>query len=270
MVRRVLFVFVFVVLAALLSTVAFAQSDGDQLIDYDMPVVNCDGASITFRVPPWSSYDWTLEVDGQFVNGGSGFNQSDQLIEVTGSNVGAQVDPFPFTEGDHNATFFLGMGQQPGRGGLPISTDFSCPDDDDDETPSLAPGRACFGPGEVAAAVYVTGSSVEVWTIANDLGELAIQIGKDELYDHYTPGTPVKVAETDVNIHVELWVQANGFIRVLAGPDAEGKLFECVFGGRYSRVRSYFPGQVGPDELVPDEPEPTPTPTPEIEVETAL
>jgi hypothetical protein len=114
----------------------------------------------------------------------------------------------------------------------------------------------------VAAAVFVTGSSVEVWTISNDLGELAIQITKDDLFAQYIPGTPVKVAESDQNIHVELWVQANGFARVLAGPDAEGKLFECVFGGRYSRVRSYFPGTIAPDEIVPDEPEPTPSPAP--------
>ena len=142
-----------------------------------------------------------------------------------------------------------------------FSVPFSCgpvgdddDDDDDDDNPAApVPGRACFGPGEVAAAVFITGEAVEIWTIApDDSGELAIRYSLADLYALWVPGTPTKIAEADMHIHVELWIQANGYPRVTAGPDSEGKIFECVFGGRYSKVRSYFPGQIGPDEIVPE------------------
>jgi hypothetical protein len=265
MLRKLLSVFILIL--ALLSVSLVSLAGADSVIDYDPPVVNCNGASLTFYVPPMWTNNWLLDVDGTTVNSGNGTNFNDFPVGVTATNVGGIDDPFPFAAGTHTVSFFVSVFPGQSRGdarGTPLYSEIiDCDeDDDDDDTPVLMPGRVCFGPGEVAAAVYVTGTSVEIWTINNDLGELAIKVSKDDLYDEWTPGTAVLAAETDLHIHVELWVQANGFIRVLAGPDDEGKLFECVFGGRYSRVRSYFPGQVGPDELVPEEPEPTPTPSP--------
>lgn len=251
---------VIVVLAALIVLAGTVSAGASPTVNYYNLVVDCNGASVTFDVAAGNYYMWNLDIDSTFVDQVGPYFVS-EATAITATNVGALNDPFPYTSGDHVAYFSLNDAVE-FRAIAMFSVPFSCgpvgdDDDDDDDNPAApVPGRACFGPGEVAAAVFVTGEAVEVWTIApDDTGELAIRSSLDDLYALWVPGTPTKIAEADMYIHVELWMQANGFPRVVAGPDPEGKIFECVFGGRYSRVRSYFPGQIGPDEIVPEEPE---------------
>ena len=261
MARRIMIGLVLLVALAALSGAVSAGAI--PTVNYYNLVVDCTGASVTFDEAAGNYYLWSLDIDSTFVDQVGPF-PAQSAIAVTATNVGALNDPFPYTSGDHVAYFSLNDNVE-FRAIAVFSVPFSCgpvgdddDDDDDDDTPVLVTGRACFAPGEVAAAVFITSDAVEVWTIApDDTGELAIRYTKDDLFAQWIPGTPVKVAEADHYIHVELWMQANGFPRVTAGPDSEGKLFDCVFGGRYSRVRSYFVGTIGPDEIIPDEPEST-------------
>ncbi|NOG52018.1 MAG: hypothetical protein HND48_23195 [Chloroflexi bacterium] len=63
----------------------------------------------------------------------------------------------------------------------------------------------------------------------------------------------------------EFWRNSNGLYRIVAGPDAENKYFECTFGGACSAERSWIDAANAPtDEVVPvcaAPAAPTPAPT---------
>lgn len=247
------------VFAALLMgvTVASAGVIGVTIVSQE---INCSGVAVIFEVPSFFDYVWSITVDGQPIANGSGFNSGYTIIEVTATDSGSSLSPFPFTSGDHDISVFVSTGFEQYNSETieeTINCDPTSNDDDDDDTPVLISGRVCFGPGEVAAAVYITRGAIEIWAIdPNDRGQLAIRVSEDELADlDYTPGTPLLIDESDLFIPIQLWRQANGLYRVLAGPDAEGKMFECAFGGAYSAVRSWLPGNEPSGELDSAQPE---------------
>lgn len=247
------------VFAALLLgvTVASAGANGVVIVSEQY---TCGGVSVIYEVPSFTDYSWTVTVDSQLIASGSGSNQTYTTIEVNATDSGSQLSPFPFTSGLHDISVFVSTGfEQYNSTTLneTINCDPTGDDDDDDDTPVLVSGRVCFGPGEVAAAVYVTRGAIEIWAIdSSDRGQLAIRVSASELEDlDYTPGTPLLIEESDLIIPIQLWRQANGLYRVLAGPDAEGKTFECAFGGKYSAVRSWLPGSEPNGELDSAQPE---------------
>lgn len=108
--------------------------------------------------------------------------------------------------------------------------------------PVIANGnRICFAPGAVRAAVFMEPDRVEVYTINNqDRGEL--QMSFTQAYLITLPGRPTEnllLGKSDINIHVEMWRLTNGMYLVLAGPDGENKMHECIFGGSRASVRTY-------------------------------
>lgn len=113
--------------------------------------------------------------------------------------------------------------------------------------PVIANGhRICFAPGAVRAAVFMEPDRIEVYTIDGfDRGEL--QFSFSQTYLVTLPGRPAQdllMGSSEVNIHVEMWRLSNGQYRVLAGPDGENKMHECIFGGSSARVRTYaFTGE---------------------------
>ncbi|MBK9124846.1 MAG: hypothetical protein IPM16_17250 [Chloroflexi bacterium] len=249
------------VFAALLLgvTVASAGVNGVVIVSEQY---TCSGVAVVYEVPSFTDYSWSVTVDGQLIANGSGFNQTYTTLEVTATDSGSQLSPFPFTSGDHVISVFVSTGFEQ-YNSVTVGDTINCDptgdddDDDDDDTPVLVSGRACFGPGEVAAAVYVTRGAIEIWAIdSSDRGQLAIRVSAAELEDlDYTPGTPLLIEESDLFISIQLWRQANGLYRVLVGPDGEGKMFECAFGGKYSAVRSWLPGNEPSGELDSAQPE---------------
>lgn len=108
--------------------------------------------------------------------------------------------------------------------------------------PVIANGhRICFAPGAVRAAVFMEPDRIEVYTIDGvDRGEL--QFSFSQTYLVTLPGRPARdllLGSSEINIHVEMWRLTNGQYRVLAGPDGENKMHECIFGGSSARVRTY-------------------------------
>lgn len=247
------------VFAALLLgvTVASAGANGVVIVSEQY---TCSGTAVVFEVPMFEMYHWEITVDGLPAAYGGGINASYTTLAITATDSGSPSSPFPFTSGNHDISVDIMIGAEQHNDatvGDTINCDPTGDDDDDDDTPTLASGRTCFGPGEVAAAVYVTRGAIEVWAIdSSDRGQLAIRASADELEDlDYTPGTPLLIGESDLFIPIQLWRQANGLYRVLAGPDAEGKMFECAFGGAYAAVRSWLPGSEPSGELDSGQPE---------------
>lgn len=108
--------------------------------------------------------------------------------------------------------------------------------------PVIANGnRICFAPGAVRAAVFMEPDRIEVYTINNqDRGEL--QMSFTQAYLITLPGRPAEdllLGKSDINLHVEMWRLTNGMYLVLAGPDGENKMHECIFGGSRASVRTY-------------------------------
>jgi len=106
-------------------------------------------------------------------------------------------------------------------------------------------GRICFGPGEVAAAIYLYPDGLEIYSIEDDAGVLSISISNETLYSTATdPSGDVAVATTDDVLPTTLYRQIDGNFRVVVGPEpVEGKTYECVFNVICAKTRSWLPGQ---------------------------
>lgn len=133
-------------------------------------------------------------------------------------------------------------------------------------------GRVCFGPGAVPATVFFYPNRIEIYAIdANDNGELVMSFTQEYLKS--LPANPAGQAlllgDSDVHIPIEFYRNSNGFYRIIAGADSEGKTFDCTFGGACSVERSWIGEENRPvDEIVPVcatsevvQPQPTQVPT---------
>lgn len=132
-------------------------------------------------------------------------------------------------------------------------------------------GRVCFGPGAVPATVFFYPNRIEIYAIdSNDAGELVMSFTQEYLKSlpARPSGDAFLIGDSDVHIPIEFYRNSNGFYRVVAGPDSEGKTFECTFGGACSFERSWIGESNRPtDEIVPlcsepvVQPQPTQSPT---------
>lgn len=137
-------------------------------------------------------------------------------------------------------------------------------------------GRVCFGPGAVPATLFYYPNRIEIYAIdGSDNGELVMFF--TQTYLNTLPSRPsgpaVLIGDSDRHIPIEFYRNSNGLYRIVAGPDAEDKYFECTFGGACSAERSWIGAANAPtDEVVPvcappvvSTPAPTPTMEPTIE-----
>jgi hypothetical protein len=116
-----------------------------------------------------------------------------------------------------------------------------------------ATGLVCFGRGAVAAAVFVTGDSIDIYAIdPQDKGELVMSFTQEYLRTIPATGEARLLGDSDRHIAIEFYRNANRLYRMVAGPDAEGKFFECTFGGACSHERTWIgEGNRPTDEVVP-------------------
>lgn len=136
-----------------------------------------------------------------------------------------------------------------------------------------ATGQLCFGRGAVAATVFSTGGRFDIYAINPlDQGELVMSFTHEYLRTLPVDGEPRLLGDSDRYIPIEFYRNGNGLYRMVAGPDAEGKFFECTFGGACPHERTWIgEGNRPTDEVVPDctapvvataQPTATPTTTP--------
>lgn len=106
-------------------------------------------------------------------------------------------------------------------------------------------GRICFGPGEVASAVYLYPDRLNIYSIANDEGNLSIAISTDDLFSVAPdPAGDVVIATANDVLPTTLYRQIDGNFRVVVGPEPlESKSYECVFNVGCSKTRSWLPGE---------------------------
>lgn len=106
------------------------------------------------------------------------------------------------------------------------STTISC----EGNSKTKADKRICFAPGQAPAAVYTRGG-LEVWAIdANDEGVLVMDVRERQIRD--LPAFPARVLPIERSttlIRVEFMKNPDGGFQINVGPDAEGKVFECLF-----------------------------------------
>jgi hypothetical protein len=114
---------------------------------------------------------------------------------------------------------------------------------DGGETPVLD-GRICFGPGEVAAAVYRDDTRLDIYSISGDKGQLSIRV--DNLFSTAPSATgDVRIARANDVLNIELFRQIDGDFRIVVGPEpVEGKTYECVFSNVCVTTRSWLPNAV--------------------------
>jgi hypothetical protein len=138
-----------------------------------------------------------------------------------------------------------------------------------EEPGEVATGQICFGRGAVAATVFIRGDSIDIYAInPQDNGELVMSFTQEYLRTIPAGDEARLLGDSDRHIPIEFYRNANRLYRMVAGPDAEGKFFECTFGGACSNERTWIGEANRPtDEVVPVcnsviVPTPTPTMTP--------
>ena len=121
------------------------------------------------------------------------------------------------------------------------------------EPSEVATGQICFGRGAVAATVFMTGSSIDIYAIDPlDNGELVMSFTQEYLRTIPAGDEARLLGDSDRHIGIEFYRNANGLYRMVAGPDAEDKFFECTFGGACSYERTWIGEANRPtDEVVP-------------------
>lgn len=116
-----------------------------------------------------------------------------------------------------------------------------------------ATGQICFGRGAVAATVFSTGDRFDIYAIDPlDNGELVMSFTQEYLRTIPATGEARLLGDSDRHIAIEFYRNANRLYRIVAGPDAEGKFFECTFGGACSHERTWVgEGNRPTDEVAP-------------------
>jgi hypothetical protein len=122
-----------------------------------------------------------------------------------------------------------------------------------EEPSEVATGQICFGRGAVAATVFMTGSTIDIYAIdPQDNGELVMSFTQEYLRTIPAGDEARLLGDSDRHIPIEFYRNANRLYRMVAGPDAEGKFFECTFGGACSHERTWIGEANRPtDEVVP-------------------
>jgi acyl carrier protein len=121
------------------------------------------------------------------------------------------------------------------------------------EPSGIVTGLVCFGRGAVAATVFKTGDSIDIYAIDSlDNGELVMSFTQEYLRTLPVEDEARLLGDSDRHIPIEFYRNANRLYRMVAGPDAEGKFFECTFGGVCSHERTWIGEANRPtDEVVP-------------------
>lgn len=116
-----------------------------------------------------------------------------------------------------------------------------------------ATGQICFGRGAVAATVFATSDRFDIYAIDPlDNGELVMSFTQEYLRTIPATGEACLLGDSDRHIAIEFYRNANRLYQIVAGPDAEGKFFECTFGGACVHERTWIgEGNRPTDEVVP-------------------
>lgn len=260
---RLLFVFSLVLIAVF--AIANLASAGVVGVTYTVTITDLTCEEVTF--------DYLL-------NSGSsnGADFAEYEVAVDGSPVDAG-----FT-GPYDGTVTVGLGLAPRAAPYLIEVFLSIPGyangsasaqivcgEEPGEPSQVATGQICFGRGAVAATVFMTGSKIDIYAIdPQDNGELVMSFTQEYLRTIPATGEARLLGDSDRHIAIEFYRNANRLYRMVAGPDAEGKFFECTFGGACSHERTWIGEANRPtDEVVPvcgpvivPTPQPTGTPPP--------
>jgi hypothetical protein len=121
------------------------------------------------------------------------------------------------------------------------------------EAQGNAAGQICFGRGAVAATLFATADRFDIYAIdAQDNGELVMSFTQEYLRTIPAEGEARLLGESDRHIPIAFYRNANRLYRMVAGPDAEGKFFECTFNAVCAHERTWIGEANRPtDEVVP-------------------
>ena len=237
---------IFIVSIALIALIALAgiASAGSVAVTYAVTITDASCEEITFNYALSSEYSnnsddgfWDVSVDGTTVDSGTGSPFNDTIT------VGLNLTPRP-------APYFIEVTvsiPQYATGSDAVS--LVC-----GESPvEVMTGQICFGRGAVAATVYITGDRFDVYAIdPQDNGELVMSFTQEYLRTIPAGDEARLLGDSDRHIPIEFYRNANRLYRMVAGPDAEGKFFECTFGGACSHERTWIGEANRPtDEIVP-------------------
>jgi hypothetical protein len=114
-------------------------------------------------------------------------------------------------------------------------------------------GQICFGRGAVAATLFATADRFDIYAIdAQDNGELVMSFSQEYLRTIPAEGEARLLGESDRHIPIAFYRNANRLYRMVAGPDAQGKFFECTFNAVCAHERTWIGEANRPtDEVVP-------------------
>jgi hypothetical protein len=115
------------------------------------------------------------------------------------------------------------------------------------------PVQICFGRGAVAATVFASSDRFDIYAIdPQDNGELVMSFSQEYLQTFPADGEARLLGESDRHIPIAFYRNANRLYRMVAGPDAEGKFFECTFNAVCAHERTWIGEANRPtDEVVP-------------------
>lgn len=113
--------------------------------------------------------------------------------------------------------------------------------------------QICFGRGAAAATVFASADRFDIYAIDPfDHGELVMSFSQEYLSTIPVEGEARLLGESDRHIPIAFYRNANRLYRMVAGPDAEGKFFECTFNAVCAHERTWIGESNRPtDEIVP-------------------
>lgn len=121
------------------------------------------------------------------------------------------------------------------------------------EAQGNAASQICFGRGAAAATVFASADRFDIYAIdAQDKGELVMSFSQEYLRTIPAEGEARLLGESDRHIPIAFYRNANRLYRMVAGPDTEGKFFECTFNAVCAHERTWIGETNRPtDEIVP-------------------
>lgn len=203
-----------VLLLVLALTPATATAADTRLIQLKKLVVSCKKVTVGFKSDnPDGAVSATVRL---LINGV-------EVASQTGSPSGFVAKfAIDLPAGDFTISGDITVGSEI----LSDSTTIHC----EGKTKTKSDKRICFAPGEAPAAVYTRGG-LEVWAIdANDEGVLVMDVRERRIRD--LPAFPARVMPIERSttlVQVEFMKNPDGGFQLNVGPDAEGKVFECLF-----------------------------------------
>lgn len=238
---------VFTVALIALFALASLVSAGTVGTTYTVTItdVSCDSVTFDYLLNSESSNgadfaEYEVTVDGSPVDGG--FTGPYDGTVTVGLGLAPRAAPYLIE-------VFLSI---PGYANGSASAQIIC-NEDPGEPSEVATGQICFGRGAVAATVFIRGDRFDVYAIdPQDNGELVMSFTQEYLRTLPVEDEARLLGDSDRHIAIEFYRNANRLYRMVAGPDAEGKFFECTFGGACSHERTWIGEANRPtDEVVP-------------------